>query len=233
MTIDAQGRRQIDLGRCDLCGLCIEQCHANALEGVGAVKTVSDVMHIVEQDQPFYEESGGGMTLSGGEPLAQPDFTFQLLKTAHRRGIHTAMETSGFASWDVWSRLLPYLDLILYDIKEVDPERHQYSVGTLNKLILDNLRKLAQTGKPIIIRRPVVRGYNDSLESIHALGQFIRALETVHEINLLPYHRLGKSKYERLGRPYALDDLPTMKDEEVTGIRDILLTYGLKVKIGG
>lgn len=233
VTVDAQARRQIDFGQCDLCGLCIEQCHARALEGVGALKTVAEVMNIVEQDQPFYDESGGGMTLSGGEPLAQPAFTFHLLQAARLRGIHTAMETSGFASWRVWSRLLPCLDLILYDIKEVDAEQHKYFVGKSNKLILDNLRRLAQTGKPIIIRRPVVRGYNDQPESAHALGRFIHELDTVHEVHLLPYHRLGQKKYERLGRQYVLANAPTMKNEELTEIQDILLSYGLKVKIGG
>jgi pyruvate formate lyase activating enzyme len=143
------------------------------------------------------------------------------------------METSGFGSWRVWSRLLPSLDLILYDLKEVNTEQHTNFVGKSNKLILNNLRKLAQTGKPVIIRRPVVPGYNDSPESIHALGRFIEELGTIHEVNLLPYHRLGQSKYEHLGRHYVLEDMPTMKDEDVAEIRDILLSYGLKVKIGG
>ncbi len=230
---DAQARKEIDTEHCNLCGLCTEQCFAGALEQVGSQKTVDEIMGIVLEDQPFYDESGGGMTLSGGEPLAQPQFAFQLLKTAHEHGIHTAIETSGFGSWQTWENLLPYLDLILYDLKEVTGKQHKKFIGVSNELILDNLRRLAQTGKPIIIRRPVIPGYNDAPESIHILGQFVKQLETIHEIDLLPYHRLGQKKYEHLGRDYVLGDTPTMKDEEVAGLRDILLSYGFRVKVGG
>jgi pyruvate formate lyase activating enzyme len=128
---------------------------------------------------------------------------------------------------------LPYLDLILYDLKETDPKQHEYFTGMSNKLVLDNLKRLAKTGTPVIVRRPVIPGYNDTSESIHALGQFVQKLETVSEIDLLPYHRLGQNKYKQLGQEYVLGDTPTMKDEKVTGLRDILLSYGLNVKIGG
>jgi pyruvate formate lyase activating enzyme len=230
---DSQGRKQIDPELCDLCGLCVDQCYAGALEQLGRLRTVGEVLTIVEEDRPFYDGSGGGMTLSGGEPLAQPQFTYSLLKGARVRGIHTAIETSGFAPWPVWKNLLPYLDLILYDLKETDPKQHEYFTGMSNKLVLDNLKRLAKTGTPVIVRRPVIPGYNDTSESIHALGQFVQKLETVSEIDLLPYHRLGQNKYKQLGQEYVLGDTPTMKDEKVTGLRDILLSYGLNVKIGG
>ena len=230
---DDQSRKQIDPMRCDLCGLCVDQCYAGALEQLGRLRTVGEVLAIVEEDRPFYDESGGGMTLSGGEPLTQLQFTYNLLKGAKVRGIQTAIETSGYAPWPVWKSLLPYLDLILYDLKETDPKRHEHFTGVSNKLVLDNLRRLAKTGKPVIVRRPVIRGYNDTPESIHSLGRFVQGLETVSEIDLLPYHRLGQNKYKQLGQEYVLGDTPTMKDEEVTGLRDILLSYGLNVKIGG
>jgi pyruvate formate lyase activating enzyme len=230
---DAQGWKYIDTDKCNVCGLCVEQCYAGALEQIGCMKTVAEVLAIVQEDRPFYDESGGGMTLSGGEPLAQPQFTLQLLKAAHARSIHTAIETSGYSPWDVWESLLPHLDLILYDVKEVDSKRHKSFIGISNELILDNLKKLAGTDIPIIVRRPVVPGYNDDPESIHALGRLVQKLETIREIDLLPYHRLGQNKYERLGWDYALGDMPTMKDEEVYGLRDILLSYGIKVKVGG
>lgn len=229
---DDQGRKQIDPERCDFCGVCVDQCYADALEQVGRLRSASEVLAIVEEDRPFYDQSGGGMTLSGGEPLAQPQYTCSLLKGAHERDIHTAIETCGYASWPVWERILPHLDLILYDLKETDAKRHADFTGVSNKAVLDNLVRLARSGKPIIVRRPVIPGYNDTPESIHALGRFVKHLETIDEIDLLPYHRLGENKYKRLGKEYIMGDMPTMKNEEVSGLQDILTSYGLNVKIG-
>ena len=230
---DSQGKKHIDPGHCDFCGLCIEQCYADALEQIGRSRTFLEILAIVEEDRAFYDESDGGMTLSGGEPLTQARFAYNLLKGAQERGIRTAVETSGYAPWSVWDELLPYLDLILYDLKEIDPKQHEYFTGVSNELILDNFKRLAQTGKPIIVRRPVIPGYNDNPKSIHALGQFVQGFETVSEIDLLPYHRLGQEKYKRLGQEYALSDMPTMNNEEAIGLRETLLSYGLNVKIGG
>jgi pyruvate formate lyase activating enzyme len=233
LTGEAYGRKRVDLEQCNLCGLCVDGCYAGALEQVGKLTATDEVLALVEADRPFYDESGGGMTLSGGEPLEQPQFAYELLKGARERHIRTAIETSGYASWRVWESLLPYLDLILYDLKEVDFARHSVFTGVPNELILDNLRWLARTGKPVVVRRPVIRGYNDNPESIHALGRFVQGLKTVREIDLLPYHRLGQGKYQRLDLDYALGDQPTMKNEEVNAYRDILLSYGMNVKIGG
>ena len=195
--------------------------------------TAREVLDLVEADQPFYDESGGGMTLSGGEPLLQPRFTAALLLGARKRGIRTAIETSGYASWRTWKSLLPSLDLILYDLKEVDPARHERFTGVPNDLILENIKQLAATDKKVIIRRPVIRGYNDSPASIRSLGRFVQGLKTIHEVDLLPYHRLGQSKYQRLGKDYVMGDAPTMKNDEVNEARDILQSCGLNVKIGG
>lgn len=233
VTEDSNGIKRINPEQCDLCGLCVDQCYADALEQVGKVMTAAEVLALVVEDRLFYDESGGGMTLSGGEPLAQPQFAYGLLKGASMHGIRTAIETSGYAPWRIWESLLPYLDLILYDLKEVDPARHKRFTGMSNEKILDNIRWLAGTGKPVVVRRPVIRGYNDTLESIHALGRFVQELKTIQEIDLLPYHRLGQSKYKRLGQEYVLGDEPTMKNEEVNEYRDILLSYGVNVKIGG
>ena len=230
---DVGGVKRISMEYCDLCGLCVDQCFAGALEQIGRLQTVDEVLAQVEEDRSFYDTSGGGMTLSGGEPLAQPQFTMDLLESAQICDIRTAIETSGYAPWKEWVRLLPYLDLILYDLKEIDSVRHKRFTGISNQLILNNLKRLAKTGKQIIVRRPVIRRYNDSPESIHALGMFIQSLGTIHEINLLPYHHLGESKYKRLGQEYALNGEPTMKNEELCECRDILLSYGLQVKIGG
>jgi pyruvate formate lyase activating enzyme len=143
------------------------------------------------------------------------------------------METCGHVSWSVWESLLPHLDLILYDLKETDPERHKRWTGVSNDLVLDNLRRLAKSGVPVIVRRPVIPGYNDGEDSVHHLGHFMRDLGTVEEIDLLPYHRLGQGKYERLGQEYALGDQPSLEHADVTDLREILLSYGFRVKIGG
>ena len=230
---DDQGQKHIDPKRCDSCGLCVDQCYADALEQMGRLRTVREVLTIIEEDRSFYDESGGGMTLSGGEALSQAEFTHNLLDGAKELGIRTAIETSGYAPWPVWENLLPHLDLILYDLKEIDPRQHISFTGVSNELILDNFKRLVGAGKSIIVRRPVIRGYNDTPDSIHALGQFVQGIAAASEIDLLPYHRLGQSKYERLGREYLMGDMPSMKDEEVTELRDILHSYGLNVKIGG
>jgi pyruvate formate lyase activating enzyme len=227
------GWKQVDRSRCDTCGLCVEECYSGALEIVGSYRTSGEILRLVEEDRPFYDESGGGMTLSGGEPLAQPQFTLSLLQGASMRGIHTAIETSGHAPWGVWASILPYLDLILYDLKEVDPVRHARYTGVDNAIILENLNRLAETDVPIIVRRPVIPGTNDSEESMAALGEFVRELKTIRQVDLLPYHRLGLGKYERLGQEYALAHEPTLKNEALSGLQDILLSYGLDVQIGG
>jgi pyruvate formate lyase activating enzyme len=233
IVVDKTGCKRVLVERCDLCGRCLEECYAEALEQVGRLMTVEEVLALVEEDRPFYDESGGGVTLSGGEPTSQYRFSQRLLQGCRERGIHTAIETCGYATWKVWEALLPHLDLILYDLKEVDPNRHRRFTGVSNALILDNLRRLARTGKPIVVRRPVIPDYNDSEASIHALARFLEELDTVREVHLLPYHRFGRGKYERLGREYPLGNQPSLSDEDVTGLRDILASYGLQVKIGG
>ncbi|NLF12383.1 MAG: glycyl-radical enzyme activating protein [Anaerolineaceae bacterium] len=232
-VIEVEGRRRIDDARCTTCGQCVAECYAGALEQVGRLMTAEEVLAEVEADRPFYEESGGGMTLSGGEPTAQPAFARALLAGAKARHIHTAIESCGYAPWDVWEELLPFLDLILYDVKEVDPALHQELTGVSSEPILDNLARLARSGKPLIVRRPVIPGYNDSPESIHRLARAVRELGTVEEIDLLPYHRMGEGKYDRLEQEYALHGQVSLKEEDVAGLRDILLSYGFRVKIGG
>lgn len=233
LEVDAEGSRRWILERCDLCGRCVEECSAGALEQVGWPVTVAEVLAEVEADRRFYEQSGGGVTLSGGEPLTQAPFTQALLQACHERGIHTAIETSGHGPWAVWLELLPHLDLVLYDLKELDPERHEVMTGVSNQLILDNLRWLVRTGKKVIVRRPVIPGYNDSPESIHALARFVQSLGTVEEIDLLPYHRFGRAKYERLGREYAIGDKPSLGEGDVAELEELVRSYGLRTKIGG
>jgi pyruvate formate lyase activating enzyme len=233
VAVDADGRKQVLTDRCDLCGLCIEECYAGALERIGRAMTVANAIAQVEEDRAFYDRSGGGVTLSGGESLSQPEFSRRILQGCRARGIHTAIETSGYASWSTWQTLLPHLDLILYDLKEVDSSEHQRGTGVPSELILDNLRQLANTGKPIIVRRPVIPGFNDTPESITALAHFLRELGTIQEINLLPYHRFGRGKYEQLEIAYPMGDRPALPEEQVADLKDLLVSYGFRVKIGG
>lgn len=233
IAVDEGGRRTVLPDLCDFCGRCLEACYAEALEQVGRLVTVEEIVSLVEADTPFYEQSGGGVTLSGGEPLAQPAFSHSVLQESRKRGIHTAMETCGHASWEVWEALLPHLNLILYDVKAVDPAKHQRLTGLSNRLILDNLSRLAQTNKRIIIRRPVIPGCNDDPQGMHALARLVQELSRVDEVHLLPYHRLGQSKYEQLGRDYPMGDQPSLDEADVEALRDILVSYDLKVKVGG
>jgi pyruvate formate lyase activating enzyme len=233
ILVNEDGTRQIQAENCNLCGLCIEGCYAGALEQIGKEMTVGDVLAEIKTDQPFYDQSGGGITLSGGEPALQSRFSLGLLQGSKALGIHTAIETTGYVKWDVWESLRPYLDLVLYDLKELDSELHTRWTGLPNELVLDNLKRLANSGVAVIVRRPVIPDYNDSVESIHQLGRFVRDLGIIEEIDLLPYHRFGKGKYERLGLEYAMGDTPSMKAEEVTELYNILHSYGLNVKIGG
>ncbi|MEI6289843.1 MAG: glycyl-radical enzyme activating protein [Chloroflexota bacterium] len=233
ISAESARKKTIDAQLCNLCGVCVDECYAGAWEKIGTKQSAKEILNKVEEDRSFYEQSGGGMTLSGGEPLNQSSFALQLLKGAKERGIRTAIETSGYAAWQVWEQILPFIDLILFDVKEIDPVLHKKFTGEDNSLILENLKRLAKTGKPLIVRRPVIPGYNDNLESIQSLGKFVKQLETVEEIDLLPYHRMGQNKYKQLGQEYVMGDTPTMLDDEVTGLREILTSYGLKVKIGG
>lgn len=227
------GNRWVQAERCSLCGLCIEVCCAGALEQIGREMTIGEVLAEVETDRPFYDQSGGGITLSGGEPTVQSQFSLMLLQGIKALGIHTTIETCGHVGWSVWESLLPHLDLILYDLKETDPERHKRWTCVSNEQVLENLRRLAKSDVPVIVRRPVIPGYNDSVDSIHHLGHFVRELENIEEIDLLPYHRFAQAKHERLGREYVLGGQSSLKHTDVKYLREILLSYGFRVKIGG
>lgn len=233
IAVGEDGQKRVLAERCDLCGRCLDECYAGALEQMGRPMSVDQVVAQVEEDRPFYEQSGGGVTLSGGEPACQPAFAAQVLQGCRQKGIQTAIETCGHAPWATWQTLLPHLDLILFDLKEMDSDRHKDGTGVSNGLILENARRLAQTGKTVIVRRPVIPGFNDSPSSIQALGDFLHGLETIREVNLLPYHRFGRGKYERLNREYPMGDVPSLPEENVSGLQDLLQSYGLRVKIGG
>jgi pyruvate formate lyase activating enzyme len=193
------GVHTLDRARCQACGACVSSCPAHALERVGREWTVDEVMREVLADRVFYRRSGGGMTLSGGEPLQQVEFTAALLAAARAEGVHCAIETSGFAPWESLAHVLPLVDLFLYDCKETDPARHLQLTGVRNDRILDNLRRLHESGAAIVLQCPIVPGCNDVERHFEGVAQLALSLPRLRGVRLLPYHPLGRSKLARFG----------------------------------
>ena len=216
---------------CDRCFKCVEKCSSQALSITGERKTVAEIVREVEKDKPFYDNSNGGVTISGGEPLFQPDFALALLRACKEKALHTAIDTCGYVSWELLSKALEYTDLVLFDIKQLDQERHLTGTNFSNQLILENFHKVIATGKRVWIRVPIIAGYNDSKEHISALADLLSKTD-VEKISLLGYHEWSKGKYKALGRDYPLKDLLPLKEEKLHPLREILEFAGLKVSIG-
>jgi pyruvate formate lyase activating enzyme len=212
----ADNRAVIDRETCTNCLLCADVCPPRALKVYGETKSVDEVVNAVEQDGIFYSRSGGGMTLSGGEPMHQPQFAIAILKEARRRRINTAMETCGFCDTDEFIAAGEYLNNLLFDIKVMDPERHKVVTGVSNALILKNLKAIREAWPqlPILVRTPIIPGVNDSPETIRQILALITDMPNV-EYEMLPYHRLGTPKYEYLGYPYPLGDV-TLDEKVIT-----------------
>ena len=211
---------------CTLCGECVIACYAEAREMVGREMSVAQVMAEIERDVPFYDESGGGVTFSGGEPLAQPDFLLALLQACREREIHTAVDTCGFAPWQVLDKIRRHVDLFLYDLKLMDEAEHIRYTGVSNKLILKNLEMLAERGHDITLRVPIIPGINDSDEHIRQLGAFAATLPHLNRVDVLPYHNIAAEKYQRLDRVYKLPETRPPSDERMAEIRNALMVSG-------
>ena len=222
-----------DRNKCANCGKCVEVCPNNAREIVGKEMTVREVVDNVVRDKLFFDGSGGGITLSGGEPLVYPEFSSSLLAAARAEGIHTAIESSSFARRDVIDAVFAHVDIALLDIKHMDSPTHQVLTGVSNEPILRNIRHVHDNlHVPVILRIPTIPGYNDSPENFHCIGRFAADLGDDIHINLLPYHKLGESKLESLGRQVSLGISPPTS-EHMEQLRAIIASYGLSVKIGG
>lgn len=202
---------------------------------IGEDITVADVMRVVERDRAYYRRSSGGMTLSGGESLFQPEFARDLLRASKSIGINTAMESTGFASYAVIEQVLPYLDQYLMDIKHIDSSKHREFTGQPNELILENAKKIAQSNQTkLIIRVPVVPTVNDSEASILDIATFAQSLPGVDKIHLLPYHRLGEDKYDGLGRRYLLSEIRPPEPEQMIKLKAAVeQKTSLSCQIGG
>ncbi len=201
---------------------------------IGRDVTVSEVIKEVAKDMPYYMRSGGGMTLSGGESLLQPEFAVSLLKAAKDLGINTAIETTGFAEFDTIREYLEYLDYVLMDIKHIDERKHKEFTGQSNKLILENARKIARSGANLTIRVPVIPTFNNTPQEIRQIAEFVKTLPNISALHLLPYHRMGEDKYEGLGRMYMLKDIKPMTDEYMEKLLEVAEKYsGVPCQIGG
>ena len=200
---------------------------------VGQDFTVGEIIDIVERDRIYYRRSGGGLTLSGGESLTQPDFAVALLKTAKERGINTAMESTGFADFSVISRYLPYLDLYLMDIKHMNSAKHKEFTSQPNELILENAKKITDAGARLIVRTPVIPTFNATKEEIGEIAKFASSLKGVTQMHILPYHRIGTDKYKGLNRDYSLTGIEPPSKELMNELLEVVNSYGLKGQIGG
>jgi pyruvate formate lyase activating enzyme len=221
-----------DSAKCDGCRLCIPVCSANAFRVIGKEINAGSVIDEVLRDAAFFHPHGG-LTLTGGEPALQPEFSAAILKLAREAGLHTAIETCGAVPWKHLAQLLPYLDLILFDLKHIDPQIHSRMTGQNNLLILDNLRAINRLGGTMVIRIPLIPGFNTDESSLREMAEFIRSLETINEVHLLGYHTLGKSKYSALDRPYRMGDTPSMRLDQIHVYAKIFQQAGLKVITGG
>ncbi len=217
---------------CRRCGRCVEACWADARAIVGREMTAEEVLEEVGRDTVFYDESGGGVTFSGGEPLLQHEFLLSVLRGCRSRGIHTVVDTSGYADTAVLDAVADATDLFLYDLKLLDDERHCRFTGVSNRLVLENLRALAARSVRIIVRVPLMPGVNDDDENIRAIGGLVASLG-IGEIDLLPYHETGLAKYERLGRACAMREVARPSPARLEEVAALLRRRVATVSVGG
>lgn len=225
----ADGERTYDRDLCTLCGRCAASCYAEALVMAGHRVSVDDVMAVVREDATFYAVSGGGVTLSGGEPLFQGKFATALLQQCTAEGFHTALDTCGHVRWDIVEHALPYVDLVLYDLKHISAKCHKQYTGESNRLILKNLRRLDGSDVPIEIRMPIIPTINDSRKTIDTAARFLASLSNITAVRLLAYHRLAGSKYHSLGRENTLPDVAPPSGSQMRRIAGWIRQHGLPV----
>lgn len=235
-AIDIYGERsRTNREICKGTGNCAEVCPVEARNPIGSYVSVGEVFRKVMEDKVFYEKSGGGVTLGGGEPLASPDFSIGLLRLCKSVGIHTTLDTCGYASWGVMRRVLDYVDLVLYDLKHMDPVAHKAYTGVSNELILENIARIhRELALPALVRIPLIPGYNDSLENLQTTARFVATeLGSSAKVHLLPFHRLGETKYQRLERPSSPVSINPPSEEDMRLHSEIFSSFGLNVQVGG
>lgn len=222
----------IDREKCDACGECVEDCCTGALELAGRTVEPAQLITEILKDRLFFEQSHGGVTFSGGEPLRQVDFLEPVIRECAQQGIHTAVDTCGYTTWESFEAIIPHTDLFLYDFKLADSQAHRLSTGVPNGLILSNLRKLSSLGKRIWVRIPLIPGITDGEANIHAAGEFLSSLPQVELVELLPYHAAAQTKYEGLGLSFNMENIHPPSKERVDAAAAYLRNFGLRVKSG-
>lgn len=234
-TLTADARHSVDRGReCVGCGRCVDACPTKALALAGERRTISSLMEVVEEDRPFYETSGGGLTVGGGEALMQPEALINLLETCHQQLINTAVETCGYARPEVLAGVAPHVDLFLFDLKHMDPERHRELTGVHNAMILGNLSWLLENHYNVKVRMPLLRGVNDDAQEIAQAIEFLlpyRELTNFRGIDLLPYHKLGVHKYGQLDMEYPVQGDPSLSAEDLDRLEACIKKYDFPVAV--
>jgi pyruvate formate lyase activating enzyme len=218
---------ETDWELCDHCGKCVDACYAGAREIVRREINVDQLMVEVGRDVPFYDQSKGGVTFTGGEPLLQMDFLREALLACRNQHIHTAVDTSGYTSWKNLSSITPLVDLFLYDLKLMNPTKHQEYTSVSNKRILDNLIKLSSEAKSITVRIPIIPGVNDDEVNIHQCGSYLASLAHLGGVEVMPYHAIGVAKYRSLGKQYKLENTQPPTQLQICKIEKLLSRYGL------
>ena len=227
----------IDKNKCNLCMKCYDECPADAIKKWGNYMTVDECMEVIRKDVGFYEKSGGGITVSGGDPLVQSKFVEELFKSCREENIHTCLESTFHAPWEKIINILPYTNLIITDLKHMDPEKHKKYTGVSNELILKNLKKLSDMDRKIIVRIPVIPGVNDKMDNIEKTAEFILSeLDgSVRTLQLLSFMRLGEEKYQSLGLKYPMDGLHVDRErfqKHVNDIADYFNSRGIHCVVG-
>ncbi len=221
---------QINRVKCNLCMKCEDICSLDAINHIGEKLTINEVVTEVMRDELFYNNSGGGVTISGGEPLSQIEFTLNLLKEFKKKSLHTTLDTTGYANGEDLDKILSYTDLLLFDIKHLNPEIHQKGTGVANEIILKNFERCLKKGKKVWVRVPVIPDFNDSNQYMDKLANFL-SKKPIEKISLLKYHEWGRHKYKYLDRIYPLKDINFVSDEQIQNFKNIIETYGLKATI--
>ena len=223
----------VDRRACDVCGQCADFCWTGALEPFGRYYTVDEMFQFLQRDAAFYTSSGGGVTIGGGEATWHPGFVLPLMEKLHAAGIHVAIDTCGYVDTPEGLQVLKNADLLLFDIKGMDPARHLENTGVSNELIWRNLRMLGDMGKDIIIRMPIIPGYTDDDGEIRQAAEELSKIRSIRRVDILPVHQFGRVKYDQIGMEYTVDPTLTIPEERQQAIKALFEGYGFKTQIGG
>ena len=232
-SADAGGCLPANHDDCNQCGQCTDACPTGVRQMIGKTMTVAEIMAEIRKDRMFHDQSGGGVTISGGEPLSQPAFTIGLLEACRAEGVHATLDTTGFGRSEPLMEAAGLADLVLYDLKAMDDARHLRLTGVSNRIILENLKQLDRVHRNIWIRLPIVPGFNDDLHNLRQTADFIASLRNVTLVNLLPFHRTGVDKFDRLGKAHSLTGIEAPSAELMADALSIFTDLGLPAKSGG